>query len=147
MCHNINMVVQFVEQLSLPTAHKKRVRYKIPTYKKADKINQNILEYSANQKHIFRYKALQQIYEEIAYFVYNGQMRLPVGDLKLFKDGIIIYFDIEYGIYNFNYQAEIDGTQNLPVGERLRIHIRLLRLLRQGYNVKKAVRLCKRPLK
>ena len=141
------MVLQFVKQSNPLAMHKKRVRYKIPTYKKADKINQNILGYSANQKHIFRYKALQRVYEEIAYFVYHGQLRLPVGDLKLLKDGVIIYFDTECGGYNFNYQAEIDGTQNLPVGERLRIHIRLLRLLRQGYKVKRAVRLCKRPLK
>ena len=126
---------------------KKRVRYKIPTYKKADKINKNIKDYACNQKHIFRYKTLHSVYESIAYSVLNGQLKLPLGDFRLYKDGLVINFETQYGIYEFNYQAEIDGTQNLPIGERLRIHIRLLRLLRQGYKVKKAVRLCKRPLK
>ena len=126
---------------------KKRVRYKIPTYKKSDKINQNIKSYAGNQKHIFRYKALHRIYTEISFRALTGQLRLPLGDFRLYKDGLVINFETQYGIYEFDYQAEIDGTQNLPVGERLRIHIRLLRLLRQGYNVKKAVRLCKRPLK
>lgn len=130
-----------------PTVPKKRVRYKIPTYKKSDKINQNIKEYSGNEKHIFRYRVLHNIYEHIAYFVLKGQLRLPIEDFRLYKDGLIINFETQYGIYEFDYQAEIDGTQNMPVGERLRIHIRLLRLLRQGYKVKKAVKLCKRPLK
>ena len=138
------MVVQFVEQLSLPTAHKKRVRYKIPTYKKADKINKNILDYSANQNHIFRHKTLHCIYCEIAFLVLNGQRRLPVGDMRLYRDGLVVHFETEYGIYSFDYQAEIDGTQNLPVGERLKIHIKLLRILRAGYSVKKAVRIVRK---
>ena len=141
------MAVQFACRESPVDAHKKRVRYKIPTYKKADKINKNILDYSANQNHIFRYKTLQCIYCEIAFLVLSGQQRLSVGDMRLYRDGLVVYFDTEYGGYNFNYQAEIDGTQNLSVGERLRIHIRLLRLLRQGYKLKRAVKLCKRPLK
>ncbi|MBS4760962.1 MAG: hypothetical protein KHX03_09725 [Clostridium sp.] len=126
---------------------KKRVRYKIPTYKKTDKINRNIKDYSANQKHIFRYKILQCVYCELAFLVLNGQCRLPVGDMRLFKDGLVIHFETEYGGYTFDYQAEINGTQSLPVGERLRIHIKLLRLLKQGYKLKKAVRLCRIPLK
>lgn len=125
----------------------KRVRYKIPTYKKADKINQNILSYQCNQKHIFRYKALHIIYEQIAYLVLKGQLKLPIEDFCLYKDGLVINFETEYGMYKFDYQSEIDGTQNLPVGERLRIHIRLLRLLKQGYKVKKAVKIAKRQAK
>lgn len=126
---------------------KKRVRYKVPTYKKSDKINANILEYACNQKHIFRYRTLHKVYEKICTLLLKGQLKLPLGDFCLFKDGLIIYFENQYGIYEMPYQAEIDGTQKWPVGERLKIHIRLLRLLRQGYKVKKAVRLCKRPLK
>lgn len=141
------MTVQFARRESPVAAHKKRVRYKIPTYKKADKINKNILDYSANQNHIFRYKTLQCIYCEIAFLVLSGQQRLPVGDMRLYRDGLVVHFETEYGIYSFDYQAEIDGTQNLPVGERIKIHIKLLRLLRAGYSVKKAVRLCPRPLK
>lgn len=147
MCYNNNMAVQSALCKPTVTAHKKRVRYKTPTYKKSNKINKNILEYSANQRHIFRYKTLQCVYCEIAFLVLNGQRRLPVGDMRLYRDGLVVHFETEYGIYSFDYQAEIDETQNMPVGQRLRMHIKLLRLLRQGYKAKKAVKLCKKPLK
>lgn len=143
------MAVQFsfLNEIKSKESTKKRVRYKIPTYKKSDKINRNILDYSANQRHIFRYKTLQCIYCEVAFLVLHGQRRLPVGDVRLYKDGLVVHFETDYGVYSFDYQAEIDGTQTMPVGERLRIHVKLLRLLRQGYKVKKAVRLCHKPLK
>lgn len=143
------MAVQFsfLNEIKSKESTKKRVRYKIPTYKKSDKINKNILDYSANQRHIFRYKTLQCIYCEVAFLVLHGQRRLPVGDVRLYKDGLVVHFETDYGVYSFDYQAEIEGTQTMPVGERLRIHVKLLRLLRQGYKVKKAVRLCHKPLK
>lgn len=97
-----------------------------------------------DEKHIFRYKTLHKVYEEIAQIALKGQLKLPLGDFRLFTDNLIIYFENQYGIYEMSYQAEIEGTQKLPVGERLRIHIRLLRLLRQGYKVKKAVKIAKR---
>lgn len=133
-----------VDLYVIPGAKKKRVRYKTPTYKKADKINQNILSYQCNQKHIFRYKTLHKVYEEIAQIALKGQLKLPLGDFRLFKDNLIIYFENQYGIYEMPYQAEIEGTQKLPVGERLKVHIQLLRLLRQGYKVKKAVKIAKK---
>ena len=125
----------------------KRVRYKNPTYKKSDKINKNIKDYNANQRHIFRYKTLQCIYCEIAFLVLNGQRRLPVGDMRLYRDGLVVHFETEYGIYSFDYQAEIDETQNMSVGQRLRMHIKLLKLLRQGYKAKKAVKIVEREAK
>lgn len=133
-----------VDLYVIPGAKKKRVRYKTPTYKKADKINQNILSYQCNQKHIFRYKALHKIYEEIAQIVLKGQLKLTLGDFRLFTDDLIVYFENEYGIYKMPYQAEIEGTQKLPVGKRLKMHIKLLRLLRQGYKVKKAVKIARK---
>lgn len=119
----------------------KRIRYKVPTYKKADKINQNIKEYKCNQKHIFRYKSLQTIYSLIAYEVFQGQLKLFFGEWRLIKDGLVIYFE-EQG-----NQAEIQGTELLPVGERLKIHIELLRQLRHGVKLKKAVKIAKRKTK
>lgn len=153
ICNNANMAaeVSFFSDMKHKTRaqspFKKRVRYKIPTYKKSDKINRNILDYSANQRHIFRYKTLQCIYCEVAFLVLHGQRRLPVGDVRLYKDGLVVHFETDYGVYSFDYQAEIDGTQTMPVGERLRIHVKLLRLLRQGYKVKKAVKIVKREAK
>lgn len=116
----------------------KRVRYKVPTYKKADKINKNIKEYQCNQKHIFRYKSLQRTYSLIAYEVFQGQLKLFFGEWRLIKDGLVIYFE-EQG-----NQAEIQGTELLPIGERLKIHIKLLRQLRQGVKVKKAVKIARK---
>ena len=40
----------------------KRIRYRIPSYSKAEKINENIKKYDKNQKHIFRLKTLHSIY-------------------------------------------------------------------------------------
>ncbi len=37
-------------------------------------------------------------------------------------------------------QAEIAGTEKMPIHQRLKIHIKLLKLLRQGFKVKKAVK-------
>lgn len=119
----------------------KRVRYKIPTYKKVDKINKNVKEYRGNQRHIFRYKALHRIYALIANEVFQGQLKLFFGEWRLIKDGLVIYFE-EYG-----NQAEIQGSELLPISQRLRIHIELLRQLRQGVKIKKAVRIAKRKAK
>lgn len=64
--------------------------------------------------------------------------------MRLLKDGVVIHFDFECTKDEDNILLEIDGTQNMPIGERLKIHIRLLRLLRQGVKLKKAVKIAKR---
>nr|DAS99142.1 MAG TPA: hypothetical protein [Caudoviricetes sp.] len=125
----------------------KRVRYKVPTYKKSDKIRANILAFKANQKHIFRYKTMQKIYGLLAKEFYRYQLKLNLGDMRLLKDGVVIHFDFECTKDEDNILLEIDGTQNMPIGERLKIHIRLLRLLRQGVKLKKAVKLAKKGVK
>ena len=111
---------------------KKRVRYKIPTYKKTEKIIKNILEYQCNQKHIFRLRTLHNIYCEIAKEVYKSQLTIPFDDIRLFKKGLTIHFDGGLPI-----QAEVTGTENLPIKERIIIHIRALRDLRKGKRIKK----------
>ncbi len=120
---------------------KKRIRYKIPTYRKFEKINKNIKEYKANQKHIFRLKALHNIFAKIADEIFCGQQKLHLGDWRLFKDGVVIYFD-EYG-----NQAEVQGFELLPIYKRLKIHIELLRRLRQGVKIKKAVKIARKARK
>ncbi len=143
----------------------KRVHYKVPTYKKADKINQNILNYKDNQRHIFRYKALDRIYQEIAKEILQGQNLLPFDGIILKKDGINLYLNVyksdPYEWVNFKtkkyrdfkgenfivIQAEIEGTEFLPVYQRVKIHIELLRQLRQGVKIKKAVRIARKKTK
>lgn len=123
---------------------RKRVRYKVPTYKKSDKIIANILAFQGNQKHIFRYKTLQKIYGLLAKEFYHYQLKLNLGDMRLLKDGVVIHFDFECTKDEDNIQLEINDTQNMPIGERLKIHIMLLRLLRRGVKLKKAVKMAKK---
>ncbi len=112
-----------------------RIRYKIPTYKKSDKINANIKSYQGNQRHIFRYRTLHAIYEKTAEAAIQGQLKIEFGELKIFYSGLVLHMNAQEP-----YLAEIEGTELLPVEERIRIHIRLLRLLRQGEKVRKAVK-------
>ncbi len=141
---------------------KKRVRYVIPTYKKSDKIIQNILSYKDNPKHIFRYKALDRIYQEIAKEVLQGQNLLPFDGIVLKRDCLNLHINVykkekykwldrknklwkEFMVDNFTIiSAEIQGTECLPVGERLKIHIELLRQLRQGVKLKKAIKIARK---
>ncbi|MCD7779825.1 MAG: hypothetical protein LUH05_04055 [Candidatus Gastranaerophilales bacterium] len=108
---------------------------------KKSKIISNIINYKCNQPHIFRIKTLHLIYEQIAFFIFKNQLRLNLGDMRLFYNGLTIHFDnLGY------YQAEITGSERLTIGERLKLHIKLLRLLKQGKTIKKAlkkVKLCR----
>ena len=82
-------------------------------------------------------KLLQQIYTKIAdEFFYNFK-DYCFGDWQINLDGIILYIDPVFG-----NQAEVFGTSNMPLLKRLKIHIRLLKLLRKGYTKLKAVKLC-----
>lgn len=91
-------------------------------------------------KHIFRYSTLQDVFKMLADEIFNYQMTLNLGEWRIIKNGIVVYLDSD------GNQAEIDGTQNMPIGERLKIHIRLLRLLRQGVKLKKAVKIAKKAI-
>lgn len=111
-----------------------------------------------DEHHIFRYKALHKICDEIAIEVLNGQNLLPFDGIILKKDGLNLYLNIYQEKYEWfdnktkryktfqgekmtAVQAEIEGTETLPIKVRLKIHIKLLRLLRQGFKVKRAVRI------
>ena len=65
-----------------------------------------------DEKHIFRYKSLQAIFSTL----YSLSQRVG-------KHPDLLYFDDEM-------QAEIKNTWYLPVSERVKIHIRLLRELK-----------------
>ncbi len=97
--------------------------------------------FKGDEKHIFRIRTLQKINELISKEITNYQLTLNL-EFKLIKDGVCIYFDSE----NEN-QAEIIGTERLPLSKRLKIHIELLRQLKQGTTLKKAVRIAKKRTK
>ena len=115
----------------------KRVHYKIPTYIKRYSFTSvnpltNELQYLGDEKHIFRVKALQRIYSNIYdYCNINPFEQFEKKEL----DGLMIYKE--------DMQAEIPNTWNLPLKDRVTIHIRLLRLLRKGFSVKEAMRCLK----
>lgn len=56
--------------------------------------------------------------------------------------GITIYSDIDLPM-----QAEIQGTERLNIQDRIKLHIRLIRLIRQGVNIELGVRLCQKLIK
>lgn len=148
---------------------KKRIRYKIPTYKKFYSVirydrekfrkllnlqlkgylctkpltQSEILEqcyirdpvsnaviYDSDEHHIFRYGTLQNIYEKI----YN-YLDVNIFDYSTFKP------IKNLNVYHDEKQAEISNTWDLPLFKRVKIHIKLLKYLKQGLDIEKAVRL------
>lgn len=151
---------------------KKRIRFKVPTYKKFYSIwqydrqkfrellnihlkspmtspfknQQEIIDVcyirdkkglklrDCDEKHIFRAGVLQRVYEKI--FDYTGVMFIEnPGAYESFK----VIKENGLNIYPAEGQAEIEGTWQESIEERLRLHIKLLRLLREGFSVEEAV--------
>ena len=151
---------------------KKRVRYKVPTYKKFYsiwqydrlKFRELLNEYLKNklsspfknqwdildvcyirdgngkkmrdcdEAHIFRAGTLQKVYEKI--FDYTGVMYVQYPgagmSFKTIKENGL-------NIYPCEGQAEIENSWQLSIKERLRLHIKLLRLLREGFSVGESI--------
>lgn len=109
-----------------------------------------------DEKHIFRRRSLDLIYQEIGKRLIVGQ-KINLFECQEFNfSGVRVYYDYyddkpyEYktsrdGWKDFkgeefnNISGELDNTQHLPICKRLKIHILLLRLLRQGMTIEKAV--------
>lgn len=102
----------------------------------------------SDENHIFRYPTLAKIYK----LIYNQIGANPFNEFYE-QDGLIVSRDV-YTKEDYEYQgktykgqkfvnvsASIKGTDNLPIKQRVIIHIRLLRLLRKGLSIKEA--LCK----
>lgn len=112
---------------------KKRVRYKVPTYTKSYTfwhINPETeeIQYDGDERHIFRVKTLHQLYSII--FGYSGVNVFEQFERKDLN-GLTIWGEEK--------QAEITGTSNLPIKERVKKHLQLLRLLRKGFSVEEAL--------
>lgn len=100
----------------------------------------------SDENHIFRYPTLAKIYN----LIYNLIGANPFID-NYEQDGLRVIRDI-YTEEDYEYQgktykgqkfvnvsASIKGTDNLPIKQRVIIHIRLLRLLRKGLSIKEAL--------
>lgn len=100
----------------------------------------------SDENHIFRYPTLAKIYN----LIYNLIGANPFVE-SYEQDGLIVSRDV-YTKEDYEYQgkmykgqefvnvsASIKGTDNLPIKQRVIIHIRLLRLLRKGLSIKEAL--------
>lgn len=105
---------------------KKRVRYKVPTYTKSYSFchinpDTNEIQYNGDERHIFRIRTLHKLYSLIYGYC----------DIDIFES-----FEKKelYGltIWGEDKQAEIKGSEMLPIKDRVLLHIKLLRDLRKG---------------
>ena len=162
------MVAQLKFDIEIPCIEvpKKRIRFEIPTYKKFYSIWQydrlkfrellnihlrnpatspfknqwEILDEcyvrdekglklkDSDEKHIFRAGVLERIYGKI--FDYTGIM--PNEEAGIIKENGL-------NIYPSECQAEIEGTWQESIENRLRLHIKLLRLLREGFSIRESI--------
>lgn len=100
----------------------------------------------ADEPHIFRYPVLYRLYSEI-YKLLNINPE-EIFDLK--EIGGLIIWKNQYTSDNYEYcgqnykgqkftmcGASVKGSENLPLKERVALHIKFLRLLRKGDEIKK----------
>lgn len=154
--HNSNMVTQLVLFDNLGKIKHSRCHYKIPTYYKVysvirydDKKFRQYLNYKLNgykcvrylrqidilklcylrdqfgvihdcdEKHIYRIKNLCDIHKKL-FDKLNPDVWNSKGSVE--RDGLVSHLDTR--------EAEIKGTWQLPIKKRLKLHIRLLWLLK-----------------
>lgn len=108
---------------------KKRVRYKKPTYVKSYKFrvfNEDTqqFQYYGDEKHILRVNTLHKLYSMI-----YGYCEIDLFEVfeKKEIDGLTVWGE--------DKQAEIANTWDLPLKDRVLLHLRLLRYLREGFSI------------
>ena len=133
-------------------AHKaksKRVHYKTTTYTKVYK--EDIVDgiFSHN---IFSWGRMRELHKILANFFpiyFNGVEPTEVGeDYKCYDFGVIRVWDNSYLSESYTHQgaiykgqdfkvleAEVIGTEDLNIQERLYIHETVLEMLEEGYNI------------
>lgn len=95
----------------------------------------NKLKHLGDERHIFRLRSLNEIQKAVYGYAKEPCNMTFVKELSWNRHGVIFYYHFEEG-----GTAEIDGTQLVPVKERLKKHIKLLRALRKGCSLQKAVK-------
>lgn len=113
--------------------NKKRIRFKTPTYIKSYTFfsknpDTNEIQYLGDEKHIFRIKVLHQLYSIIYGYT---ETDIFCQDEKIQLAGLTIW--------PLETQAEITGSEMWSIKKRVKAHIKLLRLLRQGNTLQNAV--------
>lgn len=94
-----------------------------------------------DQKHIYRYSTLYNIQAHIFNYS-NAPLELTsANELQWERCGVSFYYDRD-DKNKVSCYASINGTEELPIKYRVLLHLRLLRFLRQGKDLRRAVRLC-----
>lgn len=88
-----------------------------------------LIQYLGDEKHILHYGYLEKLYENV-YYKLNKNMLNNSEEPEIINN-IIFYHDEK--------QAEIWGTQNLRLREKIILHNWLIRLINLGINPKEAV--------
>lgn len=98
---------------------------------------ENKPKHLGDEKHIFRYKALDSVLKEIGdYLVIAYELENSDVLKYLFrKTHLILYTSKEFN------QAELFETCSKPIGIRLKTHITLLRYIQKGYEIEEAIKL------
>lgn len=121
---------------SLAIKYNQKIYYRLNPYRVLNlcylKDKNNELKPLGDEKHIFRIAALQRIYGLI--YDYSGVNPMQYRD-NVYKDGLLCWLDEK--------QAEIPDTWQLSIKYRILIHIKLLKMLRNGIELKRAVDICR----
>lgn len=116
-------------------SHKAALRYwqNIAAYEIAQKCyiydKYGILRYLGDEKHIYRMNSLQEIYSRI----YNYCEKEALQKFGVSKQhGLICFIE--------DQQAELEGTWKLPIKQRLKVHIQILRNLQKGLSLEESIK-------
>lgn len=95
----------------------------------------NKLKHLGDERHIFRLRSLNAIQKAVYRYAKEPCNMTFVKELSWKQHGVIFYYHFKEG-----GTSEIDGTQLMTIKERLKLHIKLLKSLRRGCNLQKAVK-------
>ncbi len=109
---------------------KKRKRRKIPLFRKFYK------QCVQDELSVKRERLLQKIHHMLALEIFDGFPENNTGDWVIKTENLCIYIDPVFG-----NQLEIKGTEKMPLLKRLKIHIRLLKLIKGGLSISKAIKM------
>ncbi len=136
---NLFATTEETKEFSKLKIKKKRVRFKTPTFIKSYEIYKDDNGIAQDQQHIYRYKTMYKVYGAIINYINLNPFEW-VKESEHKTIGLLrVYRTLETG-----FCAEIIGTGKLPLKERLLIHLRLLKLLKQNIELQKA---CKKSIK
>lgn len=142
--------------------NKKRDRYKNPTYRKSyknDVIDEEQQQQEAEKQQQIKddtvlWGGMNNVYAELANYFTD---QIPFGSCEtVFDLGFITLWKQEYTNKSYMYygkrykevphnflEAEVKGTENLPIDERLKIHSKFLEILKQDYTIYEALNILK----